>query len=97
MVLEGKVHIRFTHTGSGLIAQGGIPLKGFAIAGSDKEFVWAEAQIKGDEVIVWSDIVPHPAAVRYGWAINPACNLYNREGLPASPFRTDNWKGITER
>jgi sialate O-acetylesterase len=67
-------------------------LKHFAIAGADKKFVWAQAIIKGNTVVVWSDQVPAPVAVRYAWADNPgAANLYNKEGLPASAFRTDNW------
>ena len=92
---KGKIRLRFKETGSGLIAKGGGPLKGFAIAGDDRKFVWADAKIEGEEIVVWSDNVPEPAAVRYAWADNPICNLYNREGLPTSPFRTDNWPGIT--
>jgi len=67
-------------------------LKQFAIAGADKKFVWANAAIQGDKVVVWSDSITTPVAVRYAWADNPqGCNLYNKEGLPASPFRTDSW------
>ena len=73
----------------------GASLKGFAIAGQDKKFVWAEAVIDGDEVVVWSESVSEPVSVRYGWGRNPECTLYNREGFPASPFRTDNWPGVT--
>jgi len=94
MKKEGdKIRIGFRHTGSGLMAKDRYGyLKGFAIAGADKEFVWAKAQIDGDEVIVWSDEVSNPVAVRYAWADNPDdANLYNQEGLPASPFRTDEW------
>ncbi len=84
-----KIILSFTHIGGGLIAKDG-PLKGFAIAGKENRFVWAEAEIKGNQVVVWNDKINKPAAVRYGWADNPAgANLYNREGLPASPFRTD--------
>ena len=92
MEIEGdKVILSFSNTGSGLIAKGGGELKQFAIAGQDKNFVWAKAIIKGDKVIVWSDQIKNPYAVRYAWADNPAgANLYNKEGLPASPFRTDN-------
>lgn len=87
-----KVILSFTDTGSGLIAKGG-ELARFAIAGKDRQFTWASAKIAGDRVIVWSDAVPDPVAVRYAWASNPeGCNLYNKEGLPASPFRTDNWE-----
>ena len=66
--------------------------KAFAIAGVDQKFYWAKAEIKGDKVIVWSEKVANPVAVRYAWADNPGdANLYNKEGLPASPFRTDKW------
>lgn len=68
---------------------------GFAIAGQDKKFVWAKARIEGDAVVVWSEKVAKPVAVRYAWENNPICNLYNKEGLPASPFRTDTWPGVT--
>jgi len=87
MKVEGnKILLAFTDVGTGLVARRG-PLKQFEIAGSDGIFVWAKARIKGDNVIVWSEEVPDPAEVRYAWADNPAgANLYNREGLPASPF-----------
>ncbi|MGQ9523423.1 MAG: sialate O-acetylesterase [Armatimonadota bacterium] len=95
MKIEGdKVRIRFTNVGGGLVARGG-PLKGFAVAGADRKFVWANAEIDGDTVVVWSEHVPKPVAVRYAWASNPVCNLYNAAGLPASPFRTDDWPGVT--
>jgi len=80
--------ITFDHVGGGLVAKGG-PLKGFAIAAADKQFIWAEAKIQGDTVLVSSPKIKTPAAVRYAWAPNPTCNLYNKAGLPASPFRTD--------
>ena len=86
-----EVCLAFKHVGGGLVAQGGAALKGFIIAGADKTFVWADARLEGDRVIVRSDDVPEPAAVRYAWADNPECNLYNAAGLPASPFRTDDW------
>jgi sialate O-acetylesterase len=76
--------------GTGLKPSSG-ELQGFAIAGSDQNFAWAKAEIANDQVIVWSDRVPEPVAVRYGWAANPTCNLFNAAGLPASPFRTDDW------
>jgi sialate O-acetylesterase len=83
-----KVTLTFTSVGGGLVAKGG-ELKGFAVAGPDKQFVWAQARIEGRKVVVWSDEVPTPAVVRYAWADNPeGANLYNREGLPASPFTT---------
>jgi sialate O-acetylesterase len=90
-----KVVLYFDHVGGGLIATGDGPLKGFAIAGADRKFVWADAKIDGDNIVVSSGEVSAPVAVRYAWADNPVCNLYNEEGLPASPFRTDNWPGIT--
>ena len=95
--VEGaKVRLTFDHVGSGLVAKGGEGLKGFAIAGEDRKFVWAEATIDGNAVVVWSDKVSNPAAVRYAWANNPVCNLYNRADLPASPFRTDSWPVSTQ-
>jgi sialate O-acetylesterase len=90
-----KAILHFDNVGGGLISKGG-DLKGFAIAGADKKFVWAEAKIEGDTVIVSSDKVAEPVAVRYGWADNPVCNLYNKANLPASPFRTDVWAGLTD-
>ena len=65
---------------------------GFAVAGEDRKFVWADARIEGNQVIVSCDQVARPMSVRYAWADNPECNLYNKEGLPASPFRTDAWE-----
>ena len=70
-------------------------LEGFAICGEDKNWVWADAKIEGETVLVWSSTVATPVAVRYGWASNPTCNLYNGSELPASPFRTDNYPEIT--
>ncbi len=70
-------------------AQPAAQLDGFAVAGADKKYVWAKATIDGDAVVVTSDAVPNPVTVRYAWADNPAANLYNKEGLPAAPFRTD--------
>ena len=89
-----KIVLSFDHVGSGLMAKGG-QLKGFAIAGADKKFVWADAKIEGDKVVVSSPQVQDPVAVRYAWANNPECNLYNKEDIPASPFRTDAWPGVT--
>lgn len=93
MKIEGnKIILSFTHSGTGLMAKGDNQLQYFAIAGKDKQFVWANAKIEGDKVIVWNDAIPQPLAVRYAWADNPdGANLYNKEGLPASPFRTDDW------
>jgi sialate O-acetylesterase len=84
----GKAILSFSHLGGGLEAKGG-ELKGFTIAGADGKFVKANAEIKGDHVIVSSPDVSEPAVVRYAWARYPDVNLYNRAGLPASPFRTD--------
>lgn len=84
-----KATVSFKHVGGGLIAKGGDKLNGFLLCGDDKKFVRAEAVIEGDKVIVTSAKVPAPKAVRYAWERNPVCNLYNKEGLPASPFRSD--------
>ncbi|WP_367871239.1 sialate O-acetylesterase [Luteolibacter sp. Populi] len=89
------MRLSFDSIGGGLVAQGGT-LKGFAIAGDDKKFVWADAKIDGTTILVSSPQVPQPAAVRYAWATNPEATLFNQEGLPASPFRTDTWPGITD-
>jgi sialate O-acetylesterase len=94
IVKDNEVRIRFKYA-DGLKTSDGGPLKGFAIAGEDRRFVWADARIEGDSVIVSSAKVSKPVAVRYGWADNPIANLYNKAGLPASPFRTDDWPGIT--
>lgn len=89
MRIEGNEAIlTFTHCGSGLLAKGG-PLKGFTLSADGKSFLEAAARIEGDTVVVSSPEVAHPIAVRYGWKKIPEVNLYNREGLPASPFRTD--------
>lgn len=103
-VVGNTVELEFDQTGTGLTI--GVPpwtptgkppapeteLKGFGVAGADRKWVWAKATIVGGSVIVSSDEVKNPVAVRYGWANTPPCNLYNKEGLPASPFRTDDWK-----
>jgi sialate O-acetylesterase len=73
------------------VAQGGEPLKGFTTAGENQQFAEAAARIDGDTVIVSCPQVAKPVAVRYGWAKVPDCNLCNKAGLPASPFRTDDW------
>jgi len=88
---RNEVVIRFDNIGSGLITNDGEAPSEFAIAGTDKKFVWAKARIENDHVIVWNDALVEPKYVRYAWADNPVNpNLYNKEGLPASPFRTDN-------
>jgi sialate O-acetylesterase len=84
-----KIRIKFTHA-DGLTAKGGQP-KGFQIAGEDKKWHWAKATIQGDEAIVSANEVEKPIAVRYGWADDPEVNLFNAAGLPACPFRTDDW------
>jgi sialate O-acetylesterase len=87
-----KIVLTFTDIGDGLIATGEGILREFAISGADRNFVWAQARIEGDSVVVWSDAIVRPVAVRYAWADNPAgANLYNVNGLPASPVRTDGW------
>jgi len=96
MKIEGdRITIQFDHTDGGLSIKDDKELKGFAIAGKDKKFVWANAKIVGNEVIIWNSKIKDPLAVRYAWAANPVCNLYNKADLPASPFRTDDWKGKT--
>ena len=91
MAVHGsKVALSFIHLGGGLESKGG-KLRGFIVSGKDGQFAPAEAEIHGDEVLVWSDEIPHPTAVRYNWTAFPDGNLYNAEGLPASPFRTDNF------
>jgi sialate O-acetylesterase len=85
---KGTGILTFTHLGSGLLPPGD-RLTGFLLSGKDGRFVRADAKIEGEHVIVWSPKIPDPAAVRYAWERNPACNLSNKEGLPASPFRSD--------
>ncbi len=92
-----RIRISFTHTASGFSTKDGKEVTGYTIAGSDKQFHWAKAVIEGNEVVVYSDKVAEPVAVRYAWADNPECNLINSEGLPAMPFRTDDWIGITQK
>lgn len=92
-----RIRINFTNTGSGLSTKDGKEVTGFAIAGKDKKFYWAKAIIEGNHVIVYSGKVAEPEAVRYAWADNPDCNLINSEKLPAVPFRTDKWKGGTQK
>lgn len=94
----GKAIISYDYIGSGLMVKNKHGyISEFEIAGDDKQFYWAKAELVGDKVVVWSDKVKKPVAVRFGWASNPEdLNLYNKDGLPASPFRTDDWKGITD-
>ena len=84
---KGKLILSFENTGSGLVAKDGQELSYFAIAGADKKYVWASARIAGNKVVVWNTAIAEPVYVRYAWADNPeGANLYNKEGLPASPF-----------
>ena len=96
---DDRAIVSFSETGSGLKAKDKYGyLKGFAVAGADRRFYWARAEVLDNKtVVVYSEEVPNPVAVRYGWANNPDdVNLYNGEGLPANPFRTDSWPGITK-
>ncbi|MDB5351903.1 MAG: hypothetical protein JWN86_3150 [Planctomycetota bacterium] len=93
---DGKVIVTLEHLKGGLYAFDVPEVRGFAIAGADKKFVKANAKIvDGNKVEVWADGVKSPVAVRYAWADNPVCNLYDRSGLPVTPFRTDDWPGVT--
>ena len=85
--MNNSLQVWFDHVGKGLVAKGG-DLRGFEIAGPDAKFVPAEARIEGPSVVVSSSAVSNPAYVRYGWSNSPDCNLFNADGLPASPFRT---------
>ena len=92
--IPGALRIHFTHTDGGLVVKGGPPGE-FSIAGADRRWHWAEAKIDGDTVIVSSPEVPQPVAARYAWQANPEATLYNGAGLPAVPFRTDDWPEST--
>lgn len=84
--------ITFKNTGSGLEIRSRYGcLQGFAIAGEDKKFYWAQGELKDNRIVIWNPKVPNPIAVRYNWENNPDGNLYNKDGLPACLFRTDNW------
>lgn len=92
-----RIYISFNNVSAGLRSKDAKEITGFSIAGNDQQFYWAKATIEGKYVVVYADQVRDPQAVRYAWADNPECNLINAEGLPAIPFRTDNWKGITQK
>lgn len=92
---NGKAILSFDNVGSGLEAKGGA-LTGFAVAGEDEKFVWANAMIEGDRIVVSSPSVAKPVAVRFGWSDFPVVNLFNKQGLPATPFRTDDWDMVTK-
>jgi sialate O-acetylesterase len=93
VIRDAQVIVEFDNVAGGLVSRGSDGrVGGFAIAGDDGKLVWADARIDGNRVIVWSDRVPNPATVRYAWSNNPStASLYNRDGLPAAPFRTDKW------
>jgi sialate O-acetylesterase len=93
--LPGAIRLHFTHTEGGLAAKGG-KLEQFSVAGEDRKWSWADARIEGDTVVVSSSAVPAPKEVRYAWQSNPPATLFNGAGLPAAPFRTDQWPGMTE-
>lgn len=96
MNIEGnRIRISYSNVDQGLVVRG-TELLGFTIAGNDKKYHWAKAEVQGNDVIVYSGKVDNPVAVRYAWADNPDVNLYNSAGLPAAPFRTDEWGGITQ-
>jgi sialate O-acetylesterase len=107
MKVDGnKIIISFNEINKGLVAASlngdevvnsdSPDLKGFGIAGADHKFVWAKATIQGDKVVITADGVTNPEAVRYNWADNPPGNLYNKDGLPARPFRTDDWPALVK-
>ena len=93
--LPGSIRLHFAHADGGLIAKGG-KLEEFSISGDDRKWYWADAHIEDDTVVVSSPLVPSPKEVRYAWQSNPAATLFNGAGLPATPFRTDTWPGITQ-
>jgi sialate O-acetylesterase len=89
-IKENKIELTFSNCGSGLVAKDGKALNHFALSGADGKFLWAKAKIEGNKVFVWNEAILNPVSVRYAWADNPAgANLYNKEGLPASPFTTE--------
>ena len=93
--LPGALRLRFDHADGGLVVKGD-KLGEFSVAGDDRKWYWADARIEGDAVIVSSQSVADPKAARYAWQSNPSAMLFNGAGLPAAPFRTDDWPGITE-
>lgn len=93
--LPGMIRLHFAHTDGGLVVKGE-KLQEFSIAGDDRKWYWADARVDGDTVVVSSPSVPDPKEVRYAWQSNPAATLFNGAGLPAGPFRTDTWPGVTE-
>ena len=99
-IQDNKAIISFEHVTGGLYSFDSNDPLGFAICGQDKKFVWAEARIKGKhQMEVWAESIKSPVAVRYAWANNPKCNLYDRDGsvtLPVTPFRTDDFPMVTD-
>jgi carbohydrate esterase-like sialic acid-specific acetylesterase len=95
-IRDGEVALTFDHADGGLMAQGSEELRGFAIAGEDRQWKPARARIEGKTVVVSHPDIGKPVAVRYAWASNPDCNLFNGAGLPASPFRTDDWQASAQ-
>jgi sialate O-acetylesterase len=93
--LPGALKLRFNHTEGGLVVKGDKPGE-FSVAGKDRQWHWAEAKMEGDSVVVSSPAVPDPQAARYAWQANPGATLFNGLGLPAVPFRTDDWPGVTD-
>lgn len=87
--------MHFDHTDGGLVAKGGEPRE-FAIAGADHKWYWATARLQGDTIIVTCNSVPTPKEVRYAWQANPKATLFSGAGLPAAPFRTDDWPGVVQ-
>jgi sialate O-acetylesterase len=95
-IIDDKVKLTFDHVDGGWRPFDVAAPQGFAVAGADHRFVWADAQVQKDNsIVVSSPKVKQPVAVRYGWADNPVCNLFSAAGLPLTPFRTDDWLGIT--
>ncbi len=91
----GEARVKLVGAEGGLSVKGDRPA-GFAIAGADQKWHWAEARVDGNSVVVSSPAVPVPVAVRYGWAVNPGCNVYGATGLPLEPFRSDDWVSVPE-
>ena len=93
--LRGAIELRFDHADGGLVVKGDKPAE-FSLAGLDRKWYWADATLHGDVVTLSSPMVPEPQAARYAWQSFPVANLYNGAGLPAVPFRTDDWPGVTD-
>lgn len=92
-----KIALSFEHVAGGWRPFDVPEPRGFAIAGADKKWVWAKAKVDGEKIEVWADGVAEPVAVRYAWADNPVCNMFSGAGLPLTPFRTDDWEGVTAK